>query len=193
MAKLPSVFNAEKHSGRMGFNTIPAGRYKSRIVKSEMKKTKDGNGTMLVMHEKVVEGQHKGSIIFIRLNLVNKNDQAVKIAQDELATICEACKKPVVKDSEELHGIDHYIEVGIKPGDANYPESNVIKNYIAIGKGGPTKPPKSSDEENEEENEETEESEENNDSSEENEEEEQQEEPEPAPARRKPVFGGRKK
>ena len=192
MAKLPSVFNAEKHSGRMGFNVIPAGKYKSRIVKSEMKKTKDGTGTILVMQEKVVEGQHKGSILFIRLNLVNKNDQAVQIAQNELATICDACKKPAVKDSEELHGIDHYIEVGIKPADDNYPESNVIKNYLPLSKGKPTLS-KSDDEENEEENEEVEESEENDESSEENEEEEQQEEPEPTPARRKPIFGGRKK
>ena len=157
-----------------------------------MKKTKDGTGTILVMQEKVVEGQHKGSILFIRLNLVNKNDQAVQIAQNELATICDACKKPAVKDSEELHGIDHYIEVGIKPADDNYPESNVIKNYLPLSKGKPTLS-KSDDEENEEENEEVEESEENDESSEENEEEEQQEEPEPTPARRKPIFGGRKK
>ena len=128
MAKLPSVFNASKHDGRMGFNTIPAGRYKMRIVKSEMKKTKDGNGQYANLTAKVVDGQHKGSVIFIRLNLVNQNDEAVRIAQNELATLCEACKKSTIKDTEELHGIDFYADVGIKPADSNYPESNVIKN-----------------------------------------------------------------
>lgn len=132
MAQLPAVFNAESHKGRMGFNVIPAGTYKSKIVKSESKKTKAGDGTIYTLHEKITEGEFKGNVIFARLNLVNKNDQAVQIAQNELGTICDACGKKQVKETEELHGIEHYIDVGIKPADDNYPEGNVIKGYRSL-------------------------------------------------------------
>lgn len=182
MAKLPSVFNAEKHAGRMGFNVIPKARYKARIIKSEMKKNKNTEGSQCVLQFKIVDGQHKGSIIFTRLNLINANEQAVQIANNELGTICDACKKPVVRDSEELHGIDMWIDVDIKPADANYPEGNVIKNYVALGKAKPAIGKNEESEEETEENEEVEESE-----------EEEQEEPQSSTARRKPIFGGKKK
>ena len=129
MSKLPSVFNAKDHGGRMGFQTIPPGWYKSQITKSEMKTTKNKEGKYLQIMEKVIEGQHKGSVIFTRLNLINKNDVAVSIAQNELGTICDACGKGKVEDSEELHGIPHWIEVVIEEGKDDNPDQNRIKMY----------------------------------------------------------------
>lgn len=147
MSQLPSVFNAEKHSGRMGFNTIPKGKYKAQIVKSEMKKTREGNGQMLVLMFKVSDGQHKGAVIFRRLNLVNQNDMAVTIAQNELATICDAIGKKAVKDSEELHAKEMWIDVVVKDADGDYPASNDITNYTSLSKGGTSTAAAKSDDE----------------------------------------------
>ena len=138
MSMLPSVFNAESHKGRMGFNTIPKGRYKAIITKSEMKKTKDHSetkGQYLSLMVKVVEGDHKGAIVFRNLNLVNKNDMAVQIAQNELATICAAVGKASVKDSEELHGKEMWIDVGVEEANGDNPERNTIVNYEALSAG----------------------------------------------------------
>lgn len=129
MSKLPSVFNSKDHGGRMGFSTIPAGWYKAQITKSELKPTKAKDGKYLQLMEKVIEGQHKGSVIFTRLNLINKSDIAVNIAQNELATICDACGKNKVEDSEELHGIAHWIQVIIEEGAGDMPDQNRIKMY----------------------------------------------------------------
>ena len=138
MAQLPSVFNANDHKGRMGFNVIPAGKYRAKLVKSEAKKTKDGQGQYWNLSFKITEGERKGSVIFTKLNLINKSDQAVQIAQNELGSICDACGKGSVRDTEELHGIEIEIDVAIKAADENYPESNTIKGYHKIG-GGPSK------------------------------------------------------
>ncbi len=201
MAKLPAVFNASKHDGRMGFNVIPAGRYKMRIVKSEMKKTKDGKGQYANLTAKVVDGQHKGSVIFIRLNLVNQNDEAVRIAQNELATLCDACKKGAIKDTEELHGVDFYADVAVKAADSNYPESNVIKNYYTLEKGkagAPKTKVAQQDESDESEEAEADEAEEDStdekddSDGEKDEEEEQEEAPRQAAGPKRRIFGNKK-
>lgn len=129
MSKLPSVFNAKDHSGRMGFQTIPEGSYKMKFISSEMKKNKSTDGSHLSMMAKIVEGQHKGSVIFVRLNLVNQNEQAVQIAQNELGTICDACGKGKVSDSEELHGIEFWAKVKVEKGSGDNPDQNKITMY----------------------------------------------------------------
>lgn len=132
MAQLPSVFRAQDHEAMDDFTPIPANEYISQIVKSEVKDTKNKDGKRLVMQEKILEGEYKGRIVFIGLNIINPNSTAVEIAHKELRSICDACGKAVVENSEELHMIPHKITVGIRPANANYPEQNVIKKYEAL-------------------------------------------------------------
>ena len=70
-------------------------------------------------------------MVFTNLNLVNPNQQAVEIAQRELASLCEACGLDEIEDSTELHGIPHYIKLAIKAADAQWPAKNIIKGYKA--------------------------------------------------------------
>lgn len=136
MAELPSVFNAEKHEGRMGFSTFPKGKYKMQFVKSELKANKNNKGKHVLLHAKVMEGEAKGRIVFVRLNLVNPNEIAVRIAQDELASICDACGKKAIKDSAELHEIPFWGHVDLVPETDSQPAQNVIKKYESLKAGG---------------------------------------------------------
>ena len=129
MAELPSVFKpSENHS-----MTLPASWYPAKLVKSELKITKDKAGKYLSMGFKVTQGPRGGALVWTNLNLVNKNDTAVRIAESDLEKIATACGvEEDFTDSEVLHGIEIAIKVTIKPATSQFPEGNEIKDYKAI-------------------------------------------------------------
>lgn len=108
---------------------VPAGKYPGAIVKSEFKETKAKTGHYLALQLKIIEGQYKGRVLFTNLNLDNPNQVAVEIANKELNSICKACNKEGVEDSEELHNIPMMLTVKVTEGDASYPPSNEITAY----------------------------------------------------------------
>ena len=126
MAELPSVFKpSDNHS-----MTLPATWYPAKLVKSEMKITKDKAGKYLSMGFKVTQGPRGGALVWTNLNLVNKNDTAVRIAESDLAKIAAACGvDDDFTDTEVLHGIEIAIKVTIKAATSQFPEGNEIKDY----------------------------------------------------------------
>ena len=130
MAMLPSVFNTSDYEASSGFEPIPAGIYLAEIIKTELKDTKDKTGKYLSVQFKIMEGEQTKRLIFCNLNLVNKNQQAVDIAQSELKSICLAVGfEGELEDSVDLHNIPLGIKVAIKPADSKWPASNTIKRY----------------------------------------------------------------
>jgi len=142
MAKLPGSFNTKEHEKMGDFSVLPEWEYLSQIVKSEMKPTKDKAGERLVLLFKVLKGKFKGRTVEVGLNLVNKNDETVRIANIELATISEACDiVGVVEDSNVLHGIPLVIKTGIQPANAQYPAKTKIVMYTKYDGQDITDPP----------------------------------------------------
>lgn len=130
MAKLIQTANTSNNrEGLTDFSAIPAGKYISQIIKSEFKATKAKTGHYLALQLKIVEGDHKGKLLFEILNLDNPNPVAVEIANKTLNSICQACEKSGVEDSEELHGIPMELTVVLVPATAQRPASNDIKFY----------------------------------------------------------------
>lgn len=135
MATLPSVFNTNDHDEMGEFTPIPAGIYEAEIVKSELKDTRDKTGKYLSLQFKVLDedtddAKVNGRLIFKNLNLVNKNQQAVEIAQRELKSICVACGvEGELEDSVDLHNIPMGIKVVVKEATADWPAGNDIKKY----------------------------------------------------------------
>lgn len=133
MAKLPSAFNSKEHEDMNDFSAIPADEYIAQVTKSEMVKckstAKDPDGSYLKLTFSILSGKYKGRNLWVQLNLINKNVQAVEIANKELGTICKAVNLVSITDSQELHGKPMRIKVGIKPASANFPEGNKISYY----------------------------------------------------------------
>lgn len=145
MAKLPSTFNHEEHEKMGDFSPIPAGEYLAMIVESELKMTKAATeannpklGQYVSLKFKIEGGDYDGRTIFTNLNIINPNQQAVEIANKELASICEALGLGPVDDTEELHGKPLVIRVSIKAETAQYPARNEIKGYAAADGFVPT-------------------------------------------------------
>jgi hypothetical protein len=127
-------FNSADHEPLGTFEVVPKGDYLAIITDSEMKPTKAGDGQYLQLSIQLLETEYKGQILWERLNLFNKNETAVKIANSTLSSICIACGVPAPKKSEELHNKAIIIKVGVverkdRPGEF----SNEIKGYSATG------------------------------------------------------------
>ncbi len=110
------------------FALIPVGEYPCMIVKSELKASKTG-GEFLLLEIDVIEGQYQGRKVFSRLNLVNSNPVAVKIARNELAKICLAVGVTDPKDSQDLHNIPFIGKIGVDPERDGFKASNKMAGY----------------------------------------------------------------
>lgn len=130
MAQLPKVAMSEDNSDTGGFTVLPEDEYTVQIVKSEWKDTKDKQGKYIQLMMRVVEGEYNGKPLIDRLNLVNPNPVAVDIANTTLNSICAACGKTDVEDTDELHGIPFKIKVSIREASGDWPEQNEIKAYL---------------------------------------------------------------
>lgn len=115
-------------------DALPAGEYPAALVKSEHKETKAKNGNAYIDCEfEVTDGEFKGRRFWTMLNLWNNNSQAVEIAQKELNSICHACGKLQINDTEELHGIPMMVTLSVKTDD--YGPKNVVRNYKPLNAG----------------------------------------------------------
>jgi hypothetical protein len=136
MAQLPLSYNTpDNNEGLSDFTALPADKYPVVIVKSEYKQTKAKNGHYLQLQQKVIDGKYKGRVLFENLNLDNPNPTAVEIANKALNSICKACKKAGVQDSEELHGIPFYATLKVVPATKTNPASNQVVSYTPIEEG----------------------------------------------------------
>lgn len=141
-------FNAENVDPKFGFDPIPQGKYLTIISDSELKPTKGGGGKYLQLTFQIIDGDHKGRLVWTRLNIENPNAQTVKYARAELSAICRAVGVLAPKDSIELHNLPLIIAVGLKKRNDTGELTNVIKSYEKkdAGKAAPassngTKPP----------------------------------------------------
>lgn len=138
MAKLPSAFDSSKHEPN-DFEAIPAGKYIGRIIESKMKDcsatAKDPDGKYLSLTFKLDPGQdYAGRRLFHNLNLINKNETAVSIAQGDLSAITQAVGKKIIQDSEELHGTPILLTVAQEPDGRgpDFPPRNAIKKFEPV-------------------------------------------------------------
>jgi hypothetical protein len=121
MVALPQSFNtADVEDG--DFEPVQPGEYEAMILESEMKATKDGNGAYVQLKIQLKNGR----ILFERLNIQNKNEQAVEIAYRTLKKICEACGKTSIKDTTELHNKRMLVVLEIEKGKP-YEKDGVTK------------------------------------------------------------------
>jgi hypothetical protein len=122
-------FDANQVEPSSDFEPVPAGKYLAVITESEMKPTKSGSGSYLQLTFEILDGPHKGRLLWTRLNLDNPNAVAVAIARAELSAICRAVGVLAPKDSVELHDLPLAIHVKCKKRDDTGEIGNEVKGY----------------------------------------------------------------
>lgn len=122
-------FDASQIEPLSSFGPIPAGKYVAAITSSEMKSNKAGTGSYLELVFTILEGEYKGRQLWVRLNLDNPNETAVRIARSELSAICRAVGVLTPRDSVELHNLPLTIRVACKKRKDTDAMVNVIQGY----------------------------------------------------------------
>lgn len=90
-------------AGNGALPLIPDDTYKAIIVKIELKDTPKG-GSFLALTVVLTEGKYKGTEFIERLNIINDNQVAVKIAFETMARIAKAVGLSTMpSDSSQLH------------------------------------------------------------------------------------------
>lgn len=117
------------------FDTIPDGWYIAQIKSSEMKPNSKLTGSYLNLELEIVEGEHKGRILYDILNIDNPNKTAQEIAYKTLASICHATGVIKVENAQELHAIPMEIKVRTSSADDEYDARNIIKGYRGLNNG----------------------------------------------------------
>ena len=100
MASLNGTFDATEVAPAVPLEVLPPGKYLAQLIESEMAPTKAGDGQLLKLVFEILEGPSTRRKIFDQLNLVNRNEQTVEIAQRTLSAICHAVGQMHVGDSE---------------------------------------------------------------------------------------------
>ena len=111
------------------YDILPDGTYVAAIVASEMKPTNSGTGEYLEIKLQILEGDHKGRLLWDRLNLKNPSEKAVEIARGQLSGICRAVDVMEPRDSSDLHDRPLTIRVGSRKWGDSDELANVIKGY----------------------------------------------------------------
>lgn len=138
MAKLETTFDANNIEPSTSYDILQPGDYPAHIIQSEMRSTKDGMGQYLWLEMEITDGPGRGRRLFDRLNLINRNEKAVKIANSALSSICRAVGVLQTDDSEDLHHKEMLVKVAVRPAGLDKAgimrdAQNEIKGYKPLG------------------------------------------------------------
>ena len=113
-------FNAHEVEPSSEYTPLPNGQYIAVIGESTVKPTKKGDGRLLELTLVIVEGEYANRKVWTRLNIVNRNPDAQRIANGHLSSICRAVGVMKPGDSSELHNLPLKVTVVCRPrGDGN--------------------------------------------------------------------------
>lgn len=107
-------------------SAIPAGWHPMRIVSTELKTTKDNQGSYDTFELEVISGPHQGRKVFHRITRDNANQTAVRIGQEQLSAYCHATGVIRLTDTQQLCGIPMWVKLSLR-NDPEYGEQNEVK------------------------------------------------------------------
>ena len=132
MASLNGTFDATEVAPAVPLEVLPPGKYLAHLIESEMLPTKAGDGQLLKQEVELLEVTSALRKIFYQLNLVNRNEQTVEIAQRTLSAICHAVGQVHVSDSEQLHFKPLIVTLKVEPaGPDKYGVHREARNKVA--------------------------------------------------------------
>jgi len=113
---------------------IPAGWYPARIVRSDLRDLKSGDGQRLVLTYALHGGPFAERRIDAGFNVDHPNPQAVEISQKELAKVLRACGLSTIQDTLELHDRMHQVRVSVETYKDR--DQNRITDWRPLGPAG---------------------------------------------------------
>lgn len=118
----------------MSSEPLPAGIYTVEITNSEVKELKTGNGSGLSLEFTVIDpAPYARRKVWTNLNIQHTNEQAERIAKEQLASLCYAVGIKVLKNDEELFGKVLKIRTKVRAASGAYEARAEVAGYEAAG------------------------------------------------------------
>lgn len=114
---------------------VPAGIYVAQVVDSDVNPLKSGNGEVLNLTFKILEGPQINRKVWASLNIRHTNAQAQQIAQAQLSALCHAAGVIRLQDSAMLHNRPVRIRVKVREADGQYAARNDVTGFEAVPGG----------------------------------------------------------
>lgn len=130
MVKLNEQFKAEEHA-KTDFSPLPNGTYKAVIKDSQGKTSKAGHPYLSFTIE-VIDGPHKGRLLWGNVNNEHPNETTRRIANGTLRAMVDAVGKKQISDTSELHNLPLLVEVTQQKRQDTGEMQNRIKSYRSL-------------------------------------------------------------
>jgi hypothetical protein len=124
-------FDSTRYEASSPMDAVPTDWYPCLVSGTEIKETKTGTGKYLMLTLDIIDGPFKNRKLFDRLNLWNRNQQAVDIANKTMTAICQSVGIIQPRNHEEFRG-KRLMAKAVKTNDPQYGEGNEVKGYKAI-------------------------------------------------------------
>jgi hypothetical protein len=138
MAYFPEEFDPSQESGSGGFEPLPPGAYTATVVKADIETPKSGNGHMLSLQWKVIDGEYENRLIFQRCVISHSNETAQRIGRGQIKDICDALgMKAAVRDSDEFLHQTAILKLGIEHDKSGlYEDKNKVVRVLPLAQPG---------------------------------------------------------
>lgn len=125
----------KKEQERKGvFTPIPPGRYFLQCIVSKDEENSKNTGYNFKTDWKVIKGEHKERVIKVSCSYDNPSEQAVEIANAEIASMCDAAGVKFEKFTDPKQMLKKKIqaEVGVEAPEkgSKYGPKNIILQYL---------------------------------------------------------------
>lgn len=128
---MPTNFHFDASSYQApSYGALPKGWYKAVIEASEFKPTKNG-GMAIQVTFSIIDGFAKGRKIFARYNVINDNEDAVRIAYEQLGALSHAVGVIRWDTPAQLHNIPLNLRLKVRSQEG-YEDSNEPNGYANI-------------------------------------------------------------
>lgn len=128
---MPTNFHFDASSYQApSYGALPKGWYKAVIDASEFKPTKNG-GMAIQVTFSIIDGFAKGRKIFARYNVINNNEDTVRIAYEQLGALSHAVGVIRWDTPAQLHNIPLNLRLKVRSQEG-YEDSNEPNGYANI-------------------------------------------------------------
>ena len=142
--EFPEDFDPSQEEGNT-WSVIPAGEYVAQAIEAEVSPTKKGDGTVLKLVWKILEGEHEGRQVWQYVTYRHPSEQAQKFGRKTIKDLCVAMGiEQAVQDANVFLHKPVKIRVRIeKDDDGVYEDKNKVTRVMPLepkGDGGPASP-----------------------------------------------------
>lgn len=125
------TFDASTVPPSKAFDPLPAGWYRMRITKAEIKGSEKAGDMLALEHEidEQAHPEHRGRKVFSNLCINHQNVQAREIARRTLSALCHAIGVLQLTDTTQLLGKVLQVKLRPVPAKDGYDAKNEVSGY----------------------------------------------------------------